>query len=240
MENLSSEKLRFLAKLKQKKFRLAEGLVIAEGQRTLEQLAEWGHFPQELYLLHDSSALKAEKYFRLNPQAMARICESENPSGIAGLFRIPLPRQTEFRQAFYLESISDPGNLGTIFRTAAAFGVQCLVLSGNCCETGSPKVIRASLGAVYEVPFFYREPEELPGMNCEVFGLDMHGREILDGFSFPGKHLIALGNEAHGLSEKILKLCRETISIPMPGKMESLNAAVSFAIAAYCLSGRNP
>jgi TrmH family RNA methyltransferase len=236
MENLSSERLRFLVRLKQKKFRLAEGMVIVEGQRTLEQLSEWGLFPKELYLQQDSSVLKAGKYFHLSPQAMARICESENPAGIAGLFDVPMPRQIDFRQAFYLEQISDPGNLGTIFRTAAAFGVESLIMSPSCCEISTPKVIRASLGAVYRVPFFYQEPGDLVDLKAELVYLDMDGTISIADFRPTGKSIIAIGNEAHGLSQILKNRAKAGLNIPMPGNMESLNAAISFAIAAYCLS----
>jgi len=238
MQNLSTENLRQLARLKQKKFRLEYGKVIVEGRRTLEQLATWGIFPLEVYLAPGEAVMQAEQIYTVSPQAIARLCDSENPAGIAGLFRLPAPRQIDFTQAFYLEEISDPGNLGTIFRTAAAFKIQCLILSPRCCEISAPKVIRASLGAVFKVPFFYLEPQELPRLNCEIYALDMAGDTEISAFSSPTKHLIALGSEAHGISDILSGLCRQKLRIRMPGEMESLNAALSFAIAAYAVSGK--
>lgn len=233
MLSLSNAHLRELSKLKQKKYRLETGKVIVEGRRTLGQLATWGIYPTELYALHPDSALRSRQSYLVSEQAMARLCDSENPPEIAGLFTIPEARAIDFHVAFYLEEISDPGNLGTIFRSAAAFGTDCLILSPETCEISSPKVIRASLGAVFRVPFFYAKPEELPGLQAKLICLQMEAdREIAD-LRPSEKSILAIGNEAHGLSNKLLGLCQESVTIPMPGSMESLNAALSFGIAAY-------
>ena len=235
MQNLSKEKLRSLAKLKQKKQRLSEGLVIVEGQRILDQLAEWNIHPQELYVSSNETRFQAPAVYSVSESAMERLCDSETPPQMAGLFSLPQPRKQDFSLAFYLEEISDPGNLGTIFRSAAAFNVECLILSPKCCEISSPKVIRASLGAVYKVPFFYSEPEDLEVLQAQLLYLDMDGKTELSDFKPKGKTILAIGNEAHGISQTLKAISQGSLKIYMPGSMESLNAAVSFAITAYSL-----
>lgn len=229
----STSHLRFLASLKQKKHRLQENRVVVEGKRILHQLADWGIYPLELYLSQEEPELEAGQIFRVSPQVMPRICESETPPSIAGLFKLPQPRKFAFRIAFYLDGISDPGNLGTIFRTASAFGVEGLILSSECCEVSSPKVIRSSLGAVYRVPFFYANPYEVFNLPAVLYCLDIDGQLKISEFQPDHPAIIALGSEAHGLSDSIKKLSKASIQIPMPGNMESLNAALSFGIAAY-------
>ena len=235
MQHLSNEKLRQLARLKQKKYRLAENLVLVEGQRTLTQLAQWGIKPQELYLVDASAALAEKNSYLLSPQAMQRICSSETAAGIAALYPLPKPVHQEFETAFYLEDLSDPGNLGTIFRTAAALNLEYLILSPGCCEISSPKVIRASLGAVYKVPFRYATAGELLRLPAKIYRLDMDGETEISAFKASGKTVIAIGNEAHGISPLLKENCPHSLRIGMVGQMESLNAAVCFAIAAYML-----
>ena len=122
---MSNEHLRYLSKLKQKKFRLQEGLVIVEGKRTLEQLFAWSIKPLELYLVEGEPTVSAAISYTVSEQGMKRLCDSEQPQKIAGLFSLPKPRKIAFKKAFYLDDISDPGNLGTIFRIAAAFNIDC-------------------------------------------------------------------------------------------------------------------
>ncbi len=234
---LSNERLRYLAKLKQKKYRLQEELVIVEGKRTLAQLFTWGIKPRELYLVEGEPTVSAEIIYTVSEQGMKRLCDSEQPQNIAGLFSLPKPRKTAFQKAFYLDDISDPGNLGTIFRIAAAFNIDCLILSPDSCEVSSPKVIRASLGAVYQVPFIFCKAENLQKLKASVFALDMQGKIPLANFTPPAEpFIVALGNETKGLSEEVLQIAKKIISIPMPGKMESLNVSASAAILAYILS----
>jgi len=234
---LSNERLHYLAKLKQKKYRLQEELVIVEGKKTLTQLSAWGIKPRELYLVEGEPTFSPEISYTVSEQGMKRLCASEQPQKIAGLFSLPKPRKIAFQKAFYLDKISDPGNLGTIFRIAAAFNVDCLVLSPESCEVSSPKVIRASLGAVYQVPFFFYKAENLQELKTSVFALEMQGEIPLAIFIPPSEpFIVALGNETKGLSEDILQLAKKIISIPMPGKMESLNVSAAAAILAYSLS----
>lgn len=236
---LSNERLRYLAKLKLKKYRQEEELVIVEGRRTLEQLLSWGIKPKELYVTDEEPTVWSEIIYQTNQQSMQRICDSENPPSIAGLFPLPKAQKIAFQKAFYLDDISDPGNLGTIFRIAAAFNIDCLILSPYTCEISSPKVIRASLGAVYKVPFYYCPAENLPELQAHIFALDAKGKLPIKDFQPPSEsYLVALGNEAKGLSSSLLKSAKEVLCIPMPGEMESLNVSVSAAILAYALSDK--
>ncbi|PKN73345.1 MAG: rRNA methylase [Candidatus Cloacimonetes bacterium HGW-Cloacimonetes-3] len=234
--SLSIARIHSLAKLKQKKFRNLEQKVVVEGRRTLQQLADWGIVPEELYLAQGEPALPAKAIYDVTPEIMNRICDSESPPAIAGLYPLPEERSVSFRSAFYLDGISDPGNMGTIFRIAAAFGVDSVLLSTGCCELGSPKVIRASLGAVYKVPFRVCTPSELKALGATVITLDMAGSFALQDYKVPpSAYIMALGGEAHGLSSAIKTMADVSLRIDMPGEMESLNAAVCAGICAFQL-----
>lgn len=234
--SLSISHLSHLTKLKQKKYRSSEQKVVVEGRRVLQQLADWGVTPEELYLAEGEASIPAKAIYQVSPQVMHRICDSETPPAIAGMFPLPQERSVAFRSAFYLDGISDPGNMGTIFRIAAAFGMDCVLLRPGCCELGSPKVIRSSLGAVYKVPFRVCQAEELKALGATIMALDMAGSIALQDYTIPkSPFIIALGGEAHGLTSAIRTLADTNLRIDMPGEMESLNAAVCAGICAYQL-----
>jgi TrmH family RNA methyltransferase len=234
--SLSIAHISQLTKLKQKKFRAIEQKVVVEGRRTLQQLADWGIEAQELYLTEGEKPLPAKAVFTVSPEVMNRICDSETPPAIAGLLSLPQERRVTFRSAFYLDGISDPGNMGTIFRIAAAFGVDCILLSPGCCELSSHKVIRASLGAVYKVPFQICPAAELQALRATIITLDMDGSIALHDYKVPpSAYIMALGGEAHGLTAELRALSDISLRIDMAGEMESLNAAVCAGICAYQL-----
>lgn len=236
---LSRARIGFLAKLKQKKFRQAEGLVVLEGERLISQLATYGILPLELYDTGETLPGLGDVLRYLVKRAdLDRICDSEHPAPVAALY--PIPRAGaigEFQKAFYFQEISDPGNLGTIFRSAEAFGIDLILLSPNSCEVASPKVIRASLGACYRLPFAYLTIDEALGFGARNIALDMGGDVSLKDFQLGTEpHIFYFGSEAHGFSPDIRGKIKDSISIPMQGEMESVNLAISASILAYQLS----
>lgn len=235
---LSKTKLSELAKLKQKKFRNQNKLLVLEGERLISQLAQYHVFPIEL--LATSSVLVpdfAVPGYICSEAELKRICDTESPAGIAGIYAVPQPGKPDLSRALYLEDISNPGNLGTIFRTAAAFAISSILLSPQSCEVGNPKVIRASMGAVYKVPWTYVSREELQKTDARKIAVDMNGKRDLPNYQKIGsQEIYILGNEAHGISTELMAIADASIRIPMPGRMESLNLAISTAILCYQLS----
>ncbi|HPF08432.1 MAG TPA: RNA methyltransferase [Candidatus Cloacimonadota bacterium] len=235
---LSKAKISALLKLRQKKFRQQTHLVILEGKRLLSQLAEYGIQARELYISDekDKTYIPATEVFSISSAELKRLCDSEHPPGIAALFDLPAPSRISFRTALYLDGVSDPGNLGTIFRLATAFGIDQLLLSDDCCDVGSPKVIRASLGAVYHIPFAICDHQQLIAMDAQKYYLDMHGDIVLSSFQ-PGKtaNIFILGSEAHGISESLKQEGIPGLSIEMSSAMESLNVAISAGILCHHL-----
>lgn len=237
---ISKSRMRELRKLQQKKQRLSEGKVVVEGLRTLKQLRDWGIKPLEQYCTAGSSPVwTGVPALVLRDWELGKICDSEHPQGVAALFALPREREVSFRLAFYLDGIKDPGNLGTIFRLAIAFGIGALLLSPDCVEVSSPKVIRASLGSVFKVPFQILEAEQLRSTQAELLLTDASSGEALRSFAPDAARatVIALGSEAHGLSAGVKALADRTLRIEMGEGMESLNVAVSAGIIAHHLIG---
>jgi TrmH family RNA methyltransferase len=240
IERISKAKISDLAKLKQKKHRQEQQLIVLEGKRLAEQLKSYGILPREQYL--SEAEAEAAQGLRVNSfickaEELHRICDSEHPAEIAGLYSIPLPKTGDFRKALYLDRVSDPGNLGTIFRTVAAFGIDAIFISPDSCEVANPKVVRASMGAVYKVPWRVVSSAELMLLPAIRLVLDMNGRIELKQYQPSGQaEIYILGSEAHGVDPELMASADESLRIPMPGKMESLNLAISAAILCYQIS----
>ena len=133
-----------------------------------------------------------------------------------------------------LETVQDPGNLGTVLRTADAFGVDTVILTGDCADPYHPKAVRATMGAIFRQRFFEMEREELraflTGQNLKLYGAALSPEaEDIRGLDLKGA-AVAVGSEGRGLSEALLSLCDGELIIPMNGQSESLNAAVAAAI----------
>jgi TrmH family RNA methyltransferase len=171
----------------------------------------------------------------------ALFCEAspvKTPTGIMAMIAIPEINAVSInqREAFsvMLESIQDPGNLGSILRSAAAAGVCDVFLSKNCADAWSPKVLRAAMGAhfllhIYERSDLLTVAQQFSG---KVFSTSLHAKNSLYQTQLTGPIAFVFGNEGKGLSDEMLKISSAQIKIPMPGKTESLNAA---AAAAICL-----
>jgi len=238
-EYISKEHSKHLALLRQKKHRFAEGKVVVEGENLITQLTENGILPLEVY--HDERCsvppqLTGIPGFLCRESDMERICESKTPPGLAALYTVPEEKTVPYRAALYLDGISDPGNLGTIFRACASFGIGAILLSPDCAEVSSPKTIRASLGSVFWVPFRVMDHADLLRQKLSSYSLIMDGETALDGFSPPSDPAIyVIGSEAHGISAELLPRMTGSLRIRMAAGMESLNAAIATGILTHHL-----
>ena len=156
------------------------------------------------------------------------------------VFTVAMPEPTEkpvFDRAILLENVQDPGNVGTILRTAAAMGVRTVLLCGACADVYSPKTVRATMGAVFTETILPAEPAEAKEM-IRMNGLPLYGaavsKDARDIRSLDLKHaVVAIGSEGQGLSRELLAVCDGELTIPMAAGSESLNAAMAGAIVLW-------
>lgn len=137
-----------------------------------------------------------------------------------------------------LDNLQDPGNLGTIFRTAEAAGVSGIVMSSDCVDIYNPKTIRSTMGAVYRMPFLYVEDMKemlhlLNRHNIRIYAAHLEGTNTYDQEDYRGGTAFLIGNEGNGLRQEIAACADTWIRIPMAGQAESLNAAVAAAVLMY-------
>jgi TrmH family RNA methyltransferase len=163
------------------------------------------------------------------------ISETENPQGILAVLNnsvLPIPQPLDF--VLIADRIRDPGNLGTLLRTAAAAGVQAVLLPPGTTDAFAPKVVRAGMGAHFRLPIHSITWEEIRVVtkSLKVCLADMQGSPCWQtDFRLP--LAIIVGGEAEGATEKARKLAEVSVSVPMPGRAESLNAGVAGAILMF-------
>lgn len=175
-----------------------------------------------------------------SPQGVFCVCEW--PGNLTGGVIGFVPR----RSCLVLENLQDPGNLGTVLRTAEALGMRRVFLLGDCCDPLSPKALRASMGAVFRVELPQeRSPERLKAL-LERYGYRLHAavpertaEKVTDVDFSQGLHAVFIGNEGNGLTQETIALCHDRVTIPMEGRAESLNASAAATILLWemCRNG---
>lgn len=172
------------------------------------------------------------------------VCDTVHPQGAIAIVRMPLYsleeilRNNDKIRILILESLSDPGNLGTIIRTAEAAGINAVIMDSQTVDVYNPKVVRATMGSIFRVPLLVQKDlcqviSHLKQFGFCFYAAHLKGSKSYKDMVYTEKVGLLIGNEAKGLSEELSKLCDTYIRIPMEGKVESLNAAIAAAILMY-------
>lgn len=184
----------------------------------------------------------AQEAYLVEDHVAKLLSDTKNPQGVFCVCKWPFWTHsfgfTVSGEPFLLlENLQDPGNLGTILRTAEALGVERVFLLGGCCDPLSPKVLRASMGAVFRMGLFRGAPAQELAEVLGKHGYALHGavpdsgaRRVTEIDFTKGRHAVIIGNEGSGLTEEALSLCQDRVTIPMAGRAESLNAAAAATI----------
>jgi TrmH family RNA methyltransferase len=242
-------KIKALAALHRRENARREGVVFIEGERLCRDAIESGAAIREVVVTEENQDW-ASDYARgadvtvVSEKCFEKIASTVHPQGIACVAGQPglkgtIPFRGDGRDIYcYLEDIQDPGNLGTIIRTADAFDFTAVIMSPNTCDPFNEKTLRASMGSVWHLPLVTATPDEAFAFfsRKSVTSLAMHlkGEELSAAdISLPAAYLI--GNEGRGLSDGTSSLCNKLVRIPMPGRAESLNAAAAASIMGYVL-----
>lgn len=234
---LSKNQAKIVKSLGARKDRLQNGLFVVEGEKAVRELLK-----SDIEVLQVYSTLAgwdAETELQvtfISPREMKTISQLNTAPGILAVARLPqwylqpqVPKPDAFPTVLYLDGIRDPGNLGSIIRSAAWFGTCAICASPDTVDCFNPKVVQASMGALFAMPVTYLSLTELcsvfPG---EVGGLDLTGESIYE--AELGSGVVVLGSESHGIRPDSRGKCSKMLTIPGSGGSESLNASVSAAI----------
>lgn len=236
---------------KQSRQRRKTGLFVVEGAKLAAEAAQHGLL-QRLYLAASQTGREDERLTPLlgkvsldvvSDAVFRELSEVVTPQGVLGIVKMPSYQlETMFdgagKRFLLLDDLRDPGNLGTMMRTAEGAGMSGVILSRESVDLFNPKVVRATMGAILRMPYCYVEslPETirlLKERGIAVYGAAMEGSVLYDEPDYTSGAAVVIGNEARGISAAVFDELSGRIRIPMAGRLESLNAAVSAAVIMY-------
>ncbi len=239
ISSLQNEKVKLARALQnQAKARRKEDKIVLEGMRLVRDALMQGHKPD--FLLVTSEAPFLADYdvepIAVSNDVMRHISDTQQPQGILGVFPMPhSPLPTNMSHILVLDSIRDPGNLGTILRTAGAAGIEAVLLSPTCVDPYNPKALRSGMGAHFRLSVKEAGWSEIERCcyNTHIFLADSQGDQRYDEADWSGDWSIIIGGEAHGAGTEASELAHTRVCIPMAAKTESLNAAVAAGILMF-------
>ena len=228
---LSKNELKQIKQLASKKYRSKTGLFVAEGIKVVREFCDSGWKPQAVYSVND---LDFVSFTKVDKTTLDKITHFSTASSILAIFKLPEQKEyssDEFSVA--LDSISDPGNLGTIIRLCNWFGIKNIICSNDTVDCFNPKVVQSTMGSIARVNCYYCDLEIfLSNQTTPIYGACLEGTPYYT-HDFDAKGLLVMGSESHGISPKIEKLLNKKITIPPASDgahPESLNVAIASAI----------
>ena len=231
-------KVKYINSLGDKKLRDADKVFIAEGPKIInELLGEPSIEPKEIFALkewiqeHTNPSLPITE---IDDILLGRLSFLSTPNQVIGLFSMPERRPLSFRNkvSIVADGIQDPGNLGTIVRCADWFGVRQVICSKDCADIFNPKAVQSTMGSIARVNVYYDDLNTVLTQNrdnIKIYAATLNGSDI-EKIEPVAEGAIIIGNESKGISDNLLSLAHERITISKKGKAESLNAAVATGI----------
>ena len=242
--SLKNAKVTVWKSLKDRKGRKESGCFLVEGRKMVEE-AMASAFPVEAILVDDERQGEFHlpgdvPVFTMPSHVLAAVCDTKTPQGIAAVVRMA-EVELQGSRMVAMDGVQDPGNVGTIIRTADAAGFDGIILSNQCADVFSPKVLRATMGSIFRMGI--RVTDDLPGL---LTGLVQQGASVLssqlDGEPFyqrsplNERFVLVIGSEGNGVTDEVKALATHKVKLPMRGGAESLNAAVAAGIMMYELT----
>lgn len=236
IKSKQNELIKEVVKLTNPSFRKEKGLFKVDGFHMFEMALE-SRLLKAVFVLKQIPGLDQliDQYI-VSEEIMDKISSNKTPQGIVSLCYLNKEKEIKSNKILYLDDVSDPGNLGTILRTAVAFGFNDVILSKNCCSIYNDKTLQASQGAIFKLNIV--NDKNLQGLKSDgyqIIATEIKGSILLNDAHPKSKFILVLGNEAHGVSKEVLSLADLRVRIPIEN-IESLNVAIAGAITMYNLS----
>jgi RNA methyltransferase, TrmH family len=220
-----------------------KGVMLLEGRRLVADALARGITPKMVAVSHGFDEVQSLPFSPdavMSDKLFESICETETPQGVLAFFQVPWAGMEEIieqERVVILDGLQDPGNVGTIVRTAEAFGFLGIIILDGTASPFSGKAVRASMGSCLGIRIARCATGDLWRLPHRILAFDAQARKGLSSLLFEPKVAICLGREAEGISKEILDMAHDTVSIPMKGRTESLNVAVAAGIVMACAAG---
>jgi TrmH family RNA methyltransferase len=257
--SLQNDRVKAIRALEMRKERKETGLFVAEGTSILVTARDNGFVPETLIYRAGSLASgiaqglvawalgAGVECLEVSEAVLGKLASKDNPQSMLGVFRQrwvdPPPAGKVAREAVWLalEEVRDPGNLGTIIRTADAVGVAGIILVGASCDPYSHECVRATMGSVFSVPLARATREAFLGWaknwQGDIVGTHLDADQDFRSAKYRTPVLLLMGSEGPGLSDPLTAACTRLVKIPMAGRLDSLNLAVATALVLYQIRG---
>lgn len=223
-----NSRVKFALSLKDNKNRKKEGLFLAEGKKALE-MALLNKQVEQVFTTEWLNIDEEVEQILVSEDIIKKLAATVNPEGIVFISKIREFKDQEFNKILYLDEINDPGNLGTLIRTALAFSYDAVITSENSCSIYNEKAINSSKGAIFSIPVFvgnlsdYKNSHEIIVSALEKDSVDFNNIDV------PSKFVLVLGNESHGVKKSTLEIAKKKVIIPI-ANIDSLNVAIAGGI----------
>jgi len=237
---LSKTQVKYIQSLGQKKSRDQEGLFIAEGPKIIDEfLTNPDVRLRQIFALKNWTDANRSKIgnielIEIDEAELERVSQQKTPNlalAVVEKFKTNELPDLKNKITLSLDTIQDPGNMGTIIRIADWFGVENIICSNDCADIYNPKVVQSTMGSIARVNIFYTDLQNWLTRNTEIssYATALSGKPV-DAIGKLKEGIIIIGNESKGIRDDVLQLAKEKISIPKIGNAESLNAAVASGI----------
>lgn len=251
LTGLQNPQVKAAAELKQKKYRQQQGLFLAEGLRTVEEAVASKTVVSIFYTaiedertrkVLEEAAAQQLKLYCVSDAVMKKIADTDTPQGIIAVCKMQNVTFDKLlakgEMLLVLDRVGDPGNLGTMLRTADAAGIGGVVLLKGCVDIYAPKTVRSSMGSLFHVPVVSGIAEdkfiaEAKDAGYELLVTSLEGADNLYKADLGGRIAFVMGNEAGGVSANLLERADKRVFIPMAGRAESLNVAMAAGIVMF-------
>ena len=243
MEIITSRSNRLIKHIRKltsdREYRRSSGLFFGEGPKLLAEALKAGTVVEAVVTARGVDLPVLDGLWRAEVPAdlLDSLCDTRSPQGVLFLAKMPVltpPERLTGDRWLILDGLQDPGNVGTIWRTADALGADGLVLVNHCADPFSPKTVRATMGACFRLPVYEAETQALPGL-LERSGLPLYAAALGEDSVTVGairlnRCAVVIGSEGRGVSPGLLRLSEKTVKIPMRERCESLNAAAAATV----------
>jgi len=238
IKSRQNDKIKYCLALKKPSFRNEEKKFLIEGFHLLEMALKAG-VVEEIFTTKEVSDIPHNiNVYYVTSEVLEKISSTKSPQGVVAICKMKSIKKVCSNKVLFLDDVSDPGNVGTLLRTALAFGYNDVIVTDKCASIYNEKVVQSSQGSIFDLNIIKNEEDVVKNLKndgYQVIATEIKGSLIINELKPNSKHILVLGNEAHGVSQTMLDVADVRIRIDI-NNIESLNVGVAGGIAMYQLS----
>ncbi len=224
-----------VSSLHKKKYRDEYKEFFIEGMKTIKEAIKYNQNIKNIFYCSKMIDYDLDiPGIEVTQEIISKMTDTMTPQGIVAVCEIPFYEIKKKNRLIFLDRVQDPGNVGTIIRTADAFGFDGIILSEGCADVYSPKVVRATMGSLFHIPIIQSASTEyIKALDCKIYSSTLDTDEFLGNIKIEEPFILVIGNEGKGISDEIKKITDKFVKISMSGNAESLNASIAAGILMY-------